>query len=81
MTNHTQGVKIECVTIEFLNVNVPQGTRVLGPIMFTIMLNDIKAESLLNILSKFVEDVALMASVYDREDLISDEIENMVQRK
>ena len=55
---------------------MPKGT-VLGPIMFTVMVNDIKAVNPLNDLSKFADYVAIMAPVYDCEDSIGDEEENM----
>ena len=44
LTNLSQRVEIDGVTTNFLNINrgVPQGT-VLGPIMFTVMVTDIKA--------------------------------------
>ena len=57
---------------------MPQGT-VLGPIMFTLLVNDIKAVNTLNDLSKFADDAATMARVYDCEDSIGDK--NMVQRQ
>ena len=42
-------MKVDGVATEFLDINrgVPQGT-VLGPIMFTIMVSDIKAVNLSN---------------------------------
>ena len=51
LKNRRQRVKVDGVTTEFLDINrgVPQGT-VLGPIMFTIMVNDIKAVIYLNLL-------------------------------
>ena len=78
LSNRSQRVKIDGVTTKFLNINrdMPQGT-VLGPIMFTVMVNDIKAVSPLNDLSKFADNVAIMAPVYDCEDSIGDELKNM----
>ena len=78
LTNRSQRVKIDGVTTKFLNINrgVPQGT-VLGPLIFSIIVNDIKAVNPLNDLSKFADDVAIMAPVYDCEDSIGDEVENM----
>ena len=62
LSNRSKRVKIDGVTTKFLNINrgVPQGT-VLGPIMFTVMVNDIKAVNPLNDLSKFADDAAIMA--------------------
>ena len=78
LNNRRQRVKVDGVTTEFLDINrgVPQGT-VLGPIMFTIMVNDIKAVNLSNDLSKFADDIAIIAPVYDYEDSAGDEVENM----
>ena len=77
LNNRRQRVKVDGVTTEFLDINrgVPQGT-VLEPIMFTIMVNDIKAVNLSNDLSKFA-DIAIIAPVYDYEDSAGDEVENM----
>lgn len=41
------------------------------------MVNDIKAVNSLNDLSKFADDIAIMAPVYDCEDSTGDEVENM----
>ncbi|CAB4019326.1 Hypothetical predicted protein [Paramuricea clavata] len=78
LNNRRPRVKVDGVTTEFLDINrgVPQGT-VLGPIVFTIMVNDIKAVSLSNDLSKFADDIAIKAPVYDYEDSAGYEVENM----
>jgi hypothetical protein len=78
LNNRRQRVKVYGVTTEYLDINlgVPQGT-VLGPIMFTIMVNDIKAVSLSIDLSKFADDIAIIAPIYDYEDSAGDEVENM----
>ena len=78
LNNRRQRVKVDGVTTEFLDINrgVPQST-VLGPIMFTIMVNDIKAVSLSNDLSKFADDIAIIGPVYDYDDSAGDEVENM----
>ncbi|CAB4000363.1 Hypothetical predicted protein [Paramuricea clavata] len=41
------------------------------------MVNDIKAVSLSNDLSKFADNIAIIAPVYDYEDSTGDEVENM----
>ena len=41
------------------------------------MVNDIKAVNPLHDLSKFADDIAIMAPLYDCEDSIGDEVENM----
>ena len=73
-------MKIYGVTTEFFNINreVPLGTA-LGPIMFTIIIvNDIKAMNPLNdLISKFADDIAIIAPGYDCEDSIGDEVEYM----
>jgi hypothetical protein len=46
------------------------------PVMFTLMFNDIKAVNLSNDLSKFSNDIAIIAPVYDCEDSAGVEVEN-----
>jgi hypothetical protein len=41
------------------------------------MVNDVKAVNLSNDLSKFADDIAIIAPVYDYEDSAGDEVENM----
>ena len=78
LNNRKQRVKVDGVITEFLDINrgVPQGT-VLGPIMFTIMVNDIKPVNLSNDLSKFADDITIIAPVYNHEDSGEDEVNNM----
>ena len=46
--------------------------------MFTIMVNDIKAVNRLNDLSKFADDIVIMAPVYACEASIGGERENII---
>jgi hypothetical protein len=41
------------------------------------MVNDIKAVSLSNDLSKFADDISIIAPVYDYDDSAEDEVVNM----
>jgi hypothetical protein len=78
LNNRKQRGNIDGVTAEFLDINcgVPQG-YVLGPVMFTIMVNDIKEMNFSIDLSKFSDDIAIIAPHYDYEDSAGDEVENM----
>ncbi len=56
LRNRKQRVKVDGGTTEFLDINrgVPQGT-VLGPVLFTIMVNDIKAVNIYAILPMILQ--------------------------
>ncbi len=66
------------VTTEFLKINpcVPQGT-VLGPILFSIMVNDIEPVNPINELCKFADDITVEAPGYDEDDTGTEEVEHM----
>ena len=57
---------------------VPQGT-LLGPILFSVMLNDIQAvHSDISILPKFADDLTLDVLVKGTQDQTPREMENML---
>ena len=60
LTNRRQRDVVDGIKTEYLPINrgVPQGT-VLGPILFSIMINDIKPVSPSNIIVKFADDINL----------------------
>lgn len=64
LSGRQQRVIVDDVTTQFLPINqgVPQGT-VLGPILFSLMINDLKAvDPERNILIKFADDMNLSRS-------------------
>ena len=80
LSDRSQRVTVDGITTEYVNINrgVPQGS-VLGPVLFSIMVNDIgticKEKSLM---IKFADDLTLSAPVKANGfDLPSDEIVNI----
>ena len=66
LKDRKQKVTVDGITTEFLRINrgVPQGT-VLGPILFSIMVNDIKSTNPINELCKFADDITVEVPGYD----------------
>ncbi|CAB3989014.1 Hypothetical predicted protein [Paramuricea clavata] len=79
LKDRKQRVTVDGITTEFLKINrgVPQGT-VLGPILFSIMVNDIKPVNPINELCKFDDDITIEASGYDEDDTGAEEVENTI---
>ena len=70
---------VDGIETEFVHINrgVPQGT-VLGPFLFSLMVNDIKPKDPENnMLVKFADDMAVSAPVKDTRDTASNEVKNI----
>ncbi len=69
LTNRRQRVVVDGIKTEYLPINrgVPEGT-VLGPILFSVMINDIKPVSPSNKVVKFADDINLGVKVTDDND-------------
>ena len=66
LKDRKQKVTVDGITTKFLKINrgVPQGT-VLCPILFSIMVNDIKSTNPINELCKFADDITVEVPGYD----------------
>ena len=78
LQNREQRVTVDGITTKFLRINrgVPQGT-VLGPILFSIVVNDIKAIDSKNELCKFADDITVGAPGYENNDTGTTQVENI----
>ena len=79
LTNRYQKVVIDGVKIEYLAINrvVPQGT-VLGPMLLSIMINDIRPVQASNLIIKFVYEISLGIKVMDASDTSNLETNNIM---
>ena len=80
LSNRTQRVKVDGVLTEFLDVNrgVAQRT-ILGPILFSVMVNDIKViDPTCSLLGKFADDLTLSVPIRNgKSDISSLEVLNV----
>ena len=82
LSNRKQCVKFDGVLTEFLDINrgVPSGT-ILGPILFSVMVNDINVtDPTCSLLEKFADDLTLSVPIRNSESDISS-LEEMGRRK
>ena len=79
LTNRRQRVVVDGIETDFLDINrsVPQGT-VMGPFLFSLMVNDINLEDgETNLLTKFADDLTVSAPVKISGDSAIKEVKNI----
>ena len=78
LSNLKQRVVVDGIETEYVHINrgVPQGT-VLGPFLFSLMVNDIKRKDPENMLVKFADDMTVSAPVKTTGDTAFNEVENI----
>ena len=78
LTSRYQRIVIHGIKTNYLPINrgVPQGT-VLGPILFSIMINDIRPVQASNLIVKFADDINLGIKVTDDSDTSHMETNNI----
>ena len=78
LEDRKQRVVGDGIVTEYLNINrgVPQGT-VLWPVLFSIMVNDIKSVDPMNQLVKFVDDITLGIPGKEDGDTSRVEVDNI----
>jgi len=59
-----------------INRGVPQGT-VLGPLLFSLMVNDIKLVDSNNGISKYADDITISVPVRRNSDTVLAEVKNL----
>ena len=76
--NRRQRVVVDGIVTEYLNINrgVPQGT-VIGPMLFSIIVDDIKTVDSKNELVKFADDLTLGVPGTESGDISRTEFDNV----
>ena len=78
LTDRRQRVIVNGIETNYMNINkgVPQGT-VLGPFLFSLMINDLTVKDPANILVKFADDMTVGAPVQNNYDSALLEVDNI----